>query len=604
MMVMTRQRSRSAGAAAALVLLSFLLAPALPAQSAPTKKILTIATIGSVDSLSPFLAQRALPTEIHRLIYDFLTDYDPKDDHPVPALATAWSTSPDKLTWTYKIRLGMKWSDGTPVTASDIAWTYNLMMTNADAATANGSFVANFKSVSTPDDSTLVIVLNKPQATMLALDIPVVPRHVWESHVADIGKFNNDSIFPVVGDGPFVLAGYEKDQFIQLNANPGYWRGAPKFDEVIFKFYRNSDAEVEALRKGEVDFVGGGALTPAQFNSLKGNKKITLNNGESKRFYALAVNPGATTTGNVHFGDGNPALQNPAVRQAIMYAIDKPVLVSKTLGGFGVAGRGYIPPIFSTYAWDPSSTETVGYDPVRANQLLDQAGYPKGTDGMRKGSGGQPLTLRLFGETQRPEDTQNAALIEGWLQALGTKVNTSIMDQGKVGDNETAGTFDLAFDSWIVNPDPDYVLSIQTCGARPSTPGGSFPGDDFVCDPAYDQLYGAQISEYDPAIRTGDIKQMEERLYTDAYVNVLYYPNTLEAYRNDAIASMERQPQPNGIFDGQDGYWSWWSAVPASSSSPASRNVAIGAGIAAVILVVAAAILLAARRRSTVKERE
>src|SRR2546421_861954 len=328
----SRPISRPPALAIALLLGAFLLAPATfgKAAAAAPKKVLTVATNGSVDSLSPFLAQRVLPTEIHRLVYDFLTNYDPKDDHAVPAMATSWSTPSDKLTWTYAIRSGMKWSDGVAVTARDIAWTYNLMMTNKDAATANGNFVANFKTVTAPDDSTLVVVLGKPQATMLALDIPIVPQHVWESHVSDIGEFNNDASLPVVSDGPFILSAYKKDQYIQLDANPGYWRGRPQFDRLVFRYYANKDAEVEALKKGEVDFVGG--LTPAQFGSLKGVRNVALNNGNGKRFYALAVNPGATTASGQAFGDANPALKDPVVRRAIMEAIDKPALVDKTLG--------------------------------------------------------------------------------------------------------------------------------------------------------------------------------------------------------------------------------------------------------------------------------
>src|SRR4030081_3508740 len=120
-----RPRSPLPAFAIAFLLAALLLAPAPfgKTASAAGKKVLTVATNGSVDSLSPFLAQRVLPTEVHRLVYDFLTNYDPKDDHAVPAMATSWSTSPDKLTCTYVIRSGMKWSDGVPVTARDIHWT-------------------------------------------------------------------------------------------------------------------------------------------------------------------------------------------------------------------------------------------------------------------------------------------------------------------------------------------------------------------------------------------------------------------------------------------------------------------------------------------------
>jgi len=584
---------------------------ATPSAPASGGKTLTVATIGSIDSLSPFLAQRALPTQIHRLMYDFLTNYDAADDHAIGALASSWSTSADKLTWTFVIRDGMKWSDGQPVTADDVAWTYNLMMTNTDAATANGNFVANFSKV-TATGNQLVISLKQAQSTMLALDIPIVPKHVWESHAADIGKFNNDAQFPVVGDGPFILTGYQKDQYLTLDANPNYWRGKPGFDHLVFKFYKDADAEVEALKKGEVDFVGN-SLTPAQYDALKGQSDIATNRAPGKRFYALAINPGATTTTGQTFGDGSPALQNQQFRQALMYAIDTKTLVAKTLGGYGVTGSGYIPPAYTTYHWAPDPSTAYTYNPDKANQMLDAAGFKKGPNGMRTLPDGKPLSLRIMGETNRPDDTQNAAFLSDYLKAVGIATTTSVVDQGKLADTETAGTFDLAFDSWTVNPDPDYVLSIQKCDARPSKPAGSFSGDDFICDQNYDALYAKQISEYDPAARASDVKQMEQDLYNDAYINVLYYSDVLEAYRSDVIGSWEKQPQPNGVYWGQDGYWAFWSAKPvaasaaSASSSKSSSNTGLIAGIVIVVVVVLAGgglVLMRRRRTASAEERE
>lgn len=582
-------------------------AGAAPSTPASGGKTLTVASTGSVDSLSPFLAQRALPTQIHRLMYDFLTNYDAADDHAIGALATSWSTSADKLTWTFTIRDGMKWSDGQPVTADDVAWTYNLMMTNSDAATANGNFVANFSKV-TATGNQLVITLKQAQSTMLALDIPIVPEHIWAAHTADIGKFTNDTRFPVVSDGPFILTGYQKDQYLTLDANPDYWRGKPGFDHLVFKFYKDADAEVEALKKGEVDFVSG--LTPAQYDALKGQAHIATNNAQGKRFYALAVNPGATTTTGQTFGDGSPALQNQQFRQALMYAIDTKTLVAKTLGGYGTVGSGYIAPIFAAYHWSPDPATAYTYSPDKAGQMLDAAGFKKGSDGMRTLPDGKPLSLRIMGESNRPDDTQNAAYIADWLKAVGIATTTQIMDQGKLGDIETAGTFDLAFDSWGENPDPDAVLSIQKCDGRPGAPGKSFNGDDFICDQNYDALYAKQITEYDPATRAGDVKQMQQTLYSDAYINVLYYGNVLEAYRSDVIGSMDKQPQPDGLYWGQDGYWSMWSAKPvaaSASSSSSSSNTGLIAGIVVVAVVVLAGgglVLMRRRRTSSAEERE
>jgi peptide/nickel transport system substrate-binding protein len=97
---------------------------------------------------------------------------------------------------------------------------------------------------------------------------------------------------------------------------------------------------------------------------------------------------------------------------------------------------------------------------------------------------------------------------------------------------------------------------------------------------------------------------MEAQLYNDRYVNVLYYPNTLEAYRSDVISSMEMQPQPGGIYDGQDGYWSWWSATPTAAATSHSSALPVVAAAIIVAALVAAGVLLVLRRRSTVQERE
>ncbi len=176
-----------------------------------------------------------------------------------------------------------------------------------------------------------------------------MPKHVWEK-VGDFSKFNNDTKFPpVVGNGPFILTDYKVDQYVKLKANKDFWRGAPKFDEVVFKTYKDQDAAVAALRKGEVSFVAGSpALTPAQANSLKGDKNIKVNEGPpGRRFYALATNPGAQTKDGKKFGNGNKALLDQKVRQALFLSVDRETIIDKVFQGHAVEGKGYIPPRFS-----------------------------------------------------------------------------------------------------------------------------------------------------------------------------------------------------------------------------------------------------------------
>ncbi|MFD8211356.1 ABC transporter substrate-binding protein [Streptomyces sp. NPDC059695] len=563
---------------------------------------LTVAVSQSIDSLSPFLAQKLTSTSIHRLAYEYLTNYDPKDAHTVPGLATAWTSSADKLTWTYTIRKDSTWSDGQQATAEDAAWTFNKMMTDPNAATANGSFTANFAEVTAPDPQTLVIRLKKPQATMTALDVPIVPKHVWEK-VTDFSKFNNDKTFPIVGNGPFVITDFKVDQYIKLKPNKKFWRGAPKFDELVFKYYKDGDAAVAALQKGEVSFVPN--LTPAQAAALKTQKNIEVNDAPGRRFYALATNPGAKAQDGKTFGNGSKALLDPEVRKALFLAVDRTTLVDKVFQGHAVEGQGYIPPRFGSYFWKPEGAQERAYDPARAEQVLDAAGYRKNAAGKRLGKDGRPLELRILCHATDPNDKAVGKYLQEWWGKLGIGLKVECLDS--VSDPWVKGDYDLAFDGWSVNPDPDYVLSIHTCGTLPATPKDSGATDNFICDKEFDGLYAQQAVEYDAAKRADLVKRMQSRLYDTGYMNVMAYPNALEAYRTDQIRSITTMPEAAGNLWGQDGYWSWWSAVPAAraedSDGGSSTGVVIGI-VAAVVVVVGVGVFLGMRRRSTADDRE
>ncbi|MET9728166.1 ABC transporter substrate-binding protein [Streptomyces zaomyceticus] len=564
---------------------------------------LTVAVSQSIDSLSPFLAQKLTSTSIHRLAYEYLTNYDAKDARTIPGLATAWTPSADKLTWTYTIRENSTWSDGKPATAEDAAWTFNKMMTDPNAATANGSFTANFAQVTAPDAKTLVIRLKKPQATMTALDVPIVPKHVWEK-VGDFSKFNNDKQFPIVGNGPFVITDFKVDQYIKLKPNKTFWRGAPKFDELVFKYYKDGDAAVAALQKGEVSFVPN--LTPAQAAALGTQKNIKVNDAPGRRFYALATNPGAKAQDGKAFGNGHKALLDPEVRKALFLAVDRTTLVDKVFQGHAVEGEGYIPPRFGSYFWKPETGQKRAYDPAEAAKVLDAAGYRKNADGKRVGKDGRPLDFRILCHATDPNDKAVGKYLQEWWGELGVGLKVECLDS--VSDPWVKGDYDLAFDGWSVNPDPDYVLSIHTCGTLPETPKDSGATDNFICDRQFDGLYAQQAVEYDAAKRADLVKRMQSRLYDTGYMNIMAYPNALEAYRTDQIKSITTMPEAGGNLWGQDGYWSWWSAVPAASasegeSSGSSTNIWLILGPAAIVLV-AVGVWTARRRRSTADDRE
>ncbi|WP_415951366.1 ABC transporter substrate-binding protein [Streptomyces sp. KLOTTS4A1] len=620
-----RRRRRyllASGAAAFALTATLAAAPAAPAapeaRNAPAAaaepKTLTVAVSQSIDSLSPFLAQRLLSTSIHRLMYEFLTNYDAKDNKTIPGFATEWEASADKLTWTYTIREDSKWSDGKPATAKDAAFTFNKMMTDDNAAQANGSFVTNFKKVTAPSPTELVIELKKPQATMTALDVPIVPEHIWKD-VEDFGEFNNDETFPIVGNGPFTLTEYKTDQYVKLKANKEFWRGAPKFDELVFRTYKDQDAAVAALKKGEVSFVSGSpALTPAQAASLESDPDIKVNEGPGRRFFAIATNPGARTKGGETFGDGHPALLDQQVRRALFLAVDRKTIVDKVFQGHAVEGAGYIPPRYGAYFWEPEAGQELAYDPAKAADLLDEAGYPK-KDGKRVGKDGKPLDFRILCHATNPNDKAIGKYLKEWWGELGIGLEVQCLDDVSVP--WYAGEYDLAFDGWSVNPDPDFVLGIHTCAALPEKAKESAATDNFICDRKYDELYQKQLAEYDPAKRADIVKEMQSWLYDSGYMNIIGYPNAVEAYRTDQIRSITTMPEASGNIYGQDGYWSWWSAVPADSGSGGSGGAAGGGGgddsgstgivvgvVVGVLVLGGVGFLFSRRRAATADDRE
>ena len=595
-------------AGTALLLVGAAAAAPAAAETGNETDTLTVAIAQQVDSFNPFTAQLAVTTNILNHVYDSLVTVDAATNEPAAALATEWESSDDGLTWTFRLRDDVTFSDGEPLTADDVAWTFTTIMENESAAIANGSYVSGFDTVTAEDDHTVVIELDEPQATMTSLNVPIVPRHVWEPILEEEGEDFADYTgedLPAVGSGPFVLTEHQRGEHITLEANPDHWRGAPGFADLVFRYYSEKDAAVEALRSGEVSLVY--ELTEAQATALDGADDIAVNFADGKRFQAFTMNPGARTQDGDEFGDGHPALSDLTLRQAIVRAIDNQEIVDKAHGGRATAAGGYIPARYGDYHWSPEGEEaTLSFDPEAANAMLDEAGYDRGDDGVRVSPEGDRLELRMHVHQDRPDNVNAGLVIVERLADVGIEVENLTVDPGVLSDALYAAEYDLIFTGWTVNPDPDYVFSIHTCDALPEEPG-SMQGDAYFCDEEYDELYRAQLAEYDRTARAEIIHDLQRVIYEEAVVNVLAYPDIREAYRTDQISDMQIQPDPGGNIWGQDGYWAFWSAQPvaAGEGGPSGPSTGVWIGIGAVVLVlVAAGGFVLFRRRATAEDRE
>lgn len=594
-----RRRLVAAVAAAGLVaLVGFVGAPAASASSGST---LTTVAPEEISTFNPFLAYFASELNILGSIYPALTVGDAKNN-PVGYLAKKWTTSSDKLTWTFTIRSGLKWTDGKPITAADIAWTYNLVMTNATAATANGSLLANFTKVTAPNATTLVIKTKTPQANMLYNSIPVVPEHIWKSKVKGLKNFKNMQ-FPVVGYGPWILTGYKTDQYATLKANKDFFMGAPKYDKLVTQVFKNSDASVAALRSGQLDENDG--LTATQFKALKNAKNIKLYQQKPNRWNGIEINPGARTRSGKHIGTGNPILGDQKVREAIAWAIDRKTLVAKVLDGLGQTGAGYVPSGYPQWAWTPSADQLISYNPAKANQILESAGYKKGPDGIRVDpKTHKKLSFRLGIHSDSSSDAQISSYLEGWLKAVGIKLTIQAMSFTTLNAKLLKGDWDILMDSWSTGSDPTYLLSIQTCAVLPKDDGTGANTDSFFCDKSYDQLYAKQQQQFDQKQRAATIRKMQGILYNANVDIMLYYADSLSAVRSDKVAKyMYGKPDADGAMPLQNQFYDWRTAVPAESSSSSHTGLYMGIGIPIAAILVAVG-LVQVRRRSTAADRE
>lgn len=591
----TGNRLLALTSAALLGLVPALAAPKAYAVDGPNLKI---AITADFESFNPFTTVYAAPININRLQFESLVEVG-KDNESAPGMAEKWQTSPDGKVWTYTIPSGRTWSDGKPLTAEDPAFTLTSIKTDEKLASANGSLVENLESAVARDPNTLVVTMKEAQAANPGLEIPIVPKHVWEA-VPDKATHMAEITEPVVGSGPFTITKYAKGQSVELTANDRFWRGPAKLSGITYVYYRNTDAAVQGLRAGEVDLVSG--LTAAQFGALRNEPNVKVSNGAGRRYQALAINPGTVSLDGQPMGDGNEVLKDPAVRRAIFSAVDNKALIERVLGGLAKPGVTQVPPVYPSYYGLPAGAQERRFDLEAANRTLDEAGYRKNDAGVRLDKQGNPIKLRLLGRSTAAEHAQMADFVKQWMQQIGIEIDVIMASNSQVGNDSTLGKYDLYFTGWGIGPDPDFQLSINQCSSRPNTDGSGATSENNWCDPAFDALYAAQHTELDPAKRADLVKQAYKLIYDANVLNVMYYADALEAWRGDRFVDFPRQPSNGGVIYGQSSYWSLWGAEPvgAQQGAPAAESTNIGliVGGGVLALVAAGVVFWVLRRRS------
>jgi peptide/nickel transport system substrate-binding protein len=582
----------------AVALTSLLLAVGALGTATPTlaaqTPVLRIAQVAAPDSLNVFATFAAFYPMTW--IYDMLAGVDAQRHRDRLGFAKSWSVSSDGLTWTFDIWPGLKWSDGQPATADDVVFTYNYIRNSAgDPNELNTGWdnTAGFdviSSISAVNSTTVTIVTKHPTTWPVDNTNFIVPKHIWQSiSYADArGPFKNPP--PTVGTGPMVATAWQASQnYFQFKPNPNFRNGPPAWSEAVFQYYSSSDPMVQNLESGNLDYAFG--VTPTQWSALKGRNNIAVDKIRIEQQDYMAFN---TAAGQGH--GSSPALQDPAFRDAVGYAIDINSIASRGYQGLAIPGVGPIVPV-SRYFTDLKSIQrTFNLDTAR--QKLDAAGYSLDSSNVRRDKQGKEIRLSMITGTPSGMDAIPIAVVElvvGWLGQIGIPVAVTNLDSGaiysKTSDPSTGGGgWDLAIAGRWYSPDPFTLLSIAS---------GPAAGDNNVSywsNPQYDSLV-QQISEtVDPASTQTLVNQAATLVYQQSPYIFLDYPYFLGAYRTDHFTGW-MSPEAASMWS----YAPWDRVKPAgattTSTSSTSTVVIVGAVIAVVVLIVAGVVLVRRRRR-------
>jgi peptide/nickel transport system substrate-binding protein len=585
----------------ALISLFFLAGTAAAVSPSPSAAPTTVIHFGwtaNPDSLNPFTATTQAAYEIINLNYDLLTKVDPATWQPAPSLAKSWETSVDGKTWTFHLVHNATWQDGVPLTARDVAFTFNYIIDNK-----MGNFLTYTEFIEKAvavDDYTVQIICSQPKANMLGLWIPIVPQHIWKS--IDPKKanatFQNDP--PIIGSGPYQVVEFKKSDYVRLVANKTYFRGAPKNDQLIFQTYQSADTMTQDMKSGTLAACWG--IPDAQFKPLGARSGIALDAYTPIGFDQLGFNcyMGKTSL-------GNPVLRDARFRSALNWAVDKQRIVNIAYGGYAVAGSTIIQPNMYTnpdWHWQPAAGSTYSYDPAKAAAALDAADY-KDTDGDGiRDYGGKPITLRLWARTESETSQRAGKLLAGELADVGLKIDYQVLDEGAILDKEynTAGAdakpapdFDMVLWGWNPDMDPNFIL-----GAFTTAQIGSW-SDCFWSNAEYDRLYKEQGRTIDRTARKQIVDRMQEMLYTDSPYIVLAYPESLEAYNVNKWQGWLQSPAKVGsVFyvTEVDQYRSLQPKADAVVSHGSRTGLVAGVAVAAAVVLLASGWAIMRRRRA------
>jgi peptide/nickel transport system substrate-binding protein len=495
--------------------------PAVPEKLGGT---LIFARSGDAVRLDPSNVTDGISIDVCANIFDALLKFKPGTTEVAPALATEWSSSGDGLVWTFKLRQGVKFHDGTPFNADAVVFSFERQYNKDSPYYKYGEWeywtymYTGIKDVRKIDDYTVKIDLKDPYApfvtNMALFTVYIVSPTALKADPENFFK-------KPIGTGPFKFVEWVKDDHITLAANDEYWDGRPYLDQLIWRTIPEASIRLAELEKGTI--TGYTGVSPDDVAKIEGNSALKLMKQPGLNVGYLAMNC------------KKKPFTDKRVRQAVNYAINKKDIVDNLYKGTGVVAKNPMPPMLWGYN---DAVQDYPYDPAKAKALLAEAGYP---NGFKTDFWVMPVVRPYMFDPPKIGEA-----IQSYLKAVGIDAEIVSYDWGTYLDKTAAGEHTMALLGWTGdNGDPDNFLYVLLGGPNAVPPAGNIA---FYVNPQVDDLLLKAQKTYDQSERTKYYEQAQVLIHEDAPWVCIAHAQQMDAFQKN-VQGFVQSPVGIRYFD-------------------------------------------------------
>lgn len=471
----------------------------------------------------PYFQQNGWDGNVTSVIFASLVSTD-KQGKPIPELAEKWDVSSDQLTYTFHLRKDLKFSDGSPLTADDVAFTLTLLHDKAYEGEVDISQYAvkggkeykegkatSIEGIQVVDPQTIKITTEKVNSqAIFVLGGTVLSKAYYGKDYKQNTSLDylKDLYGKPLAAGPYKFEKYIPGQEVRFVANENYYAGKPKIQNFIYKI-TSGDTKLQLFQTGEVDHTG------------LGTGDEVLEQAKALEFANIQIET-APSFSYIYMNNNKPYLKDKKVRQALIYGLDRKKYVDTALKGYGTVANVPIHP--TSWAYTEEGVNKYEYDKEKAKKLLDEAGWKVGSDGIRE-KDGQKLKLSYFGPSSAKDSDLLIPIAKENYKEIGVEFNPEFMDFNTMLSKVNKGDYDLASVSTPITSDPSETADEYLSTANETSLGYK--------NAKVDELIQKGIETVDIEKRKPIYKELYKELSDDPPVILLNYRRTITGYNGN-----------------------------------------------------------------------